>query len=809
MFLKQSLRLFACLAVSATLLVSFQNCSQGFQTAEFSSLEKSESLGLNAGPGTPVAIAPHVDLAVAEQLLVNKTFTFTGVCENGLPVQIHVASLEQTAVCSSNVYSSTLDLTAFNDGSLVLEVSQTNQAGLTTKKTKTIVKDTTAPQISITSPAANANVASPVVISGLCESGLPVLIEGANLTASSTFSCVSGMFSGSVSLKPDVATVQVMATQTDAAQNKKSDSKSYQIPATPMPPVQSSVMITAPAANTVSKSGVTLQGNCQNGLIVQISGQGVLQNSTVNCVSGSFSANITFSNGDGVKSVMVSQTDAQSNTGMDIRTFMKDSTAPVLSFTSPAVGAFVKESILLTGACESGLQVMISGAVSSSSQVACANNSFMIQVSLSSGEGMKNVTVSQTDSVGNTGTASRNFIKDTVAPAVQFNSPAANTVGETGLVLAGTCESGLIVMASGSGVKSVVTQMCNSNAFSLSILFSDNDGQKVVELSQTDAAGNKGTVTRNFIRTTSTSPGGTDPIIPPPPINVNQPAPVTQISLNPGQTTTVAMEISAGGGIQSVNNNYWKSTAAGAYVEYTLSAPDAGEYGLSLAYRLKANTTSSMEMYVNGVKIAQSSLVYYYVEYDYPQRLPNIMTNFVKGTNKVRIVSTSPTQFFEFHSLQINYATVALPKYNTVQAISPTAQTSIAFDAPADFYRQGFYISGADKTRRVWSCVWSYCFVEFLVSVEKAGAYQVAVEYMPGSNTGGHLAGAQVVVNRTIAAVYRLNPKQSGDPSFKLTQAQSVQLSAGVSRLRLENPNYIDDEFCWGTDYSGLVINPL
>ena len=269
---------------------------------------------------------------------------------------------------------------------------------------------------------------------------------------------------------------------------------------TPSPPV---VTISGPAALSIAKTGVTLQGSCKSGVSVSLSGTGLAAASSTSCNSGAFSVGILFSTNDGTKNIIASQTD-DTGSSSDNRDFLRDSTSPVVSITSPAAGTSAKTGVTLQGSCENGFMVSLSGTgLSSPSSAPCNSGSFSVDVLFSAVDGTKNIIVSQTDAAGNTGSADRDFIRNNTAPAVTITSPAAGTEAQLGITLQGTCQNGLSVNLSGTGLTSASSTTCNAGSFSVDILFSDADGTKNVVVSQTDGAGNIGSISRDFIRNSS------------------------------------------------------------------------------------------------------------------------------------------------------------------------------------------------------------------------------------------------------------------------------------------------------------------
>ncbi|HEX4923638.1 MAG TPA: fibronectin type III domain-containing protein, partial [Bdellovibrionales bacterium] len=113
------------------------------------------------------------------------------------------------------------------------------------------------------------------------------------------------------------------------------------------------------------------------------------------------------------------------------------------------------------------------------------------------------------DAAGNTRTATFNFTVDTSAPAIAITSPAANTYGQTGVTVAGTCEGTYTINISGTGHSSPATTTCSGGTFSVAVTFSGTDGTKNIVVAQTDEGGLTGSANRDFIKddTDPTAPG--------------------------------------------------------------------------------------------------------------------------------------------------------------------------------------------------------------------------------------------------------------------------------------------------------------
>lgn len=114
------------------------------------------------------------------------------------------------SVSSTGTFSGTFTL---SDGSHTFTVVATNAAGLTATDTVTIKVDTTAPALTVTSPANDATATVPtVLVTGTTEAGASVDVNGYAVTVNAT-----GAFSIELPLKSGANSITVTAT--DAAGN--------------------------------------------------------------------------------------------------------------------------------------------------------------------------------------------------------------------------------------------------------------------------------------------------------------------------------------------------------------------------------------------------------------------------------------------------------------------------------------------------------------------------------------------------------------------------------------------------------------
>lgn len=110
----------------------------------------------------------------------------------------------------------------------------------------------------------------------------------------------------------------------------------------------SSITITAPAVSSVQPNTATISGTCINGVTVNFNSPDVISPASTTCTASAFSALVTFSAGDGTKTVVVEQTDLASNTISNSRALEKDTTAPTGMSVTAASSLVSTSTVALT-----------------------------------------------------------------------------------------------------------------------------------------------------------------------------------------------------------------------------------------------------------------------------------------------------------------------------------------------------------------------------------------------------------------------------------------------------------------------------
>lgn len=392
------------LPASLGVLFLFQNCSPGFEVHDSLSLN---SIGLNTS-------APNLSvLAPLSAAAVNSSQNIRGTCQSDLPIYYYFNSdpdsIQSSCMDSSYVIPLPSNL---SEGSQRVTLSQMDENGQRSEVSLEFLLDNTPPAVSITSPANNALAAlSNLNVAGSCETGSPVSISGESVSASVLTDCVNSSFAAVVILRNNNNGLRsLIVSQADAAENTGEEQINLNVNISSNTP---QIEITAPAANYLTnQNGLTLTGRCVTGLNVNISGTGILQNVVTGCQGDQFTAQIQLTAGDGVKNVIVAQTNASQLTGQASRNFRLDQTAPLITIMTPAEGSQFTTGATIGGACEGNLPLNIFGpGINQSVTMNCNNALFQRDIVFSDNVGTKVINVSQTDAAGNQRTVSRSFEK--------------------------------------------------------------------------------------------------------------------------------------------------------------------------------------------------------------------------------------------------------------------------------------------------------------------------------------------------------------------------------------------------------------
>lgn len=372
--------------------------------------------GTNTPPYITVQIIRHINETDGPAITINQpqagmSFTSSPITVSGTVTDVSgVTSLTINGVATSLNGSSFSAQVPLTQGSNTITVSATDCEGNTSNKTVGVtLGGQTPPQVFITSPANGLlTKATTVQVAGTVSNG-PV----SSVTVNGQPASVSGnAFNATVALVEGANPINVVATKSAGQQGTASISVTRDTIA----PV---ININAPQAGAVLGTTPAIV----TGTVTDASGVFSL---TVNgtptpVVGGAFSAQVPLNAGS--NNIVVTAIDFQNgNTGTrSVQTYF-DSQPPTLTINGPHDGLLTNvRSLVVTGTVTDDNAV---GGVTVNDQPATVNgNIFTAAISLN--EGVNNITVVATDTVGGQTTANVTATLDTIAPTITILSPSA------------------------------------------------------------------------------------------------------------------------------------------------------------------------------------------------------------------------------------------------------------------------------------------------------------------------------------------------------------------------------------------------
>ena len=456
----------------------------------------------------PTAVLATAALAATKISPIAVTLTFsevvTGISSSGLTVLNGTVS---SFSGSGMNYSFNINPSAQGIVSVSVAANQASDAALNGNLASNVlsrVYDSIAPNLSITAPIANANVnTTSVVLSGLCEAGLLVNVSGAGMSTPGTTPCTAGTFSTTVTLTAGDGGKNLVVGQTDLATNSAAANVSVILDS--VAPALTFTSASVQNRNTNSNS-TTFTGACESGLSITVAG-GVDSSSTT-CSSGTWTYTTSTQTTDGNRTYSFKQTDLAGNATTISGTWIRDTVAPVLTLASPVANFSAQTGVTLTGACENGLNVVITGTgILSTITIGCTSTTYSQLVYFSAGDGAKAVTVTQTDVAGNPTAVSRSFVRDTVAPSITQTLRGSPFYSNTSTAsFGGSCEysatNPIAIVVSG-GVDSGTVTCSSSSTWTYTTQAQSTEASRSYTFTQTDAAGNAGTISAIWIRDTT------------------------------------------------------------------------------------------------------------------------------------------------------------------------------------------------------------------------------------------------------------------------------------------------------------------
>lgn len=480
-------------------------------------------------------------LNAAEQSLAQTLSGETLGVENGRSVTVTLNGKQYTATVTDGAWSQAIsaeDLAALRDGQTTVQVSVSNAHGNTASAERQFIVDAEAPMLTIDTVAGNNVINSAEASAGITLSGTTNAEAGQSVTVSvggTALGSVTVGANGSWSLLVDASTLGGLAEDTldlnvsvtDKAGNSTSLTHGVLLDVTP-PTVSindvtaDNVLNATEAAQAQVISGSS-SGAAPGAQVVVTLGNNTY--STIVDASGQWSVGVKASDlaalNDGDHDITVAITDAAGNTGTGTTSISVDTVAPVLTISTIAANDILSSEeratdLTITGGSDilqAGVEVLVRLNGKTYSGVTQANGDWSVTVpaadltTLLNGQ-QYDVSVSASDTAGNTGSASRPLDIQVSLPHVTIDAITSDDVVNTteaanGIVITGSTDVAVATVAVTLGGQTfAATVDPTNNTWSLALdadtLEGLGDGALTVSVTATDINQNQGSAEREM-----------------------------------------------------------------------------------------------------------------------------------------------------------------------------------------------------------------------------------------------------------------------------------------------------------------------
>ena len=414
--------------------------------------------------------------------------TLSGKGEPGASMVVTISGVSvSTTVGSDGMWSANWAAGALDAGEYTTGVTMvsTDSFGNSTTVTDTLVVDTIAPNIEVTSGTDSVqdffnaqSFANGVTLTGKGEPGASLLVTISGVEQTTTVDA-SGNWSAtwaSGTLQAGEYSTGVTIVSSDSFGNTTTMTDTLVVDTVTNVSVETDTVEGEGVVNAAERDdGVTLTGTAQPGSTVVVSfGSGTHQASVD--ANGNWSANFPMSevpSGETTATVTATATDAFGNTStssgqVDIDTLVRD-----FGFTGSTGGADgviniaeAASNLVMTGTTEPGSSVVVSMNGASHNAVVSANGTWTVSFSpneIPTGTTVTTMTAVATDAAGNVDTITRDVAIDRDAGVLTISSTPVegdDVVNEAeasdGVVLTGTSNANAIVMVTMGGVSHTV-----------------------------------------------------------------------------------------------------------------------------------------------------------------------------------------------------------------------------------------------------------------------------------------------------------------------------------------------------------------
>lgn len=402
--------------------------------------------------------------------------TVTGAVSDNVSPVASVTVNGVNATITNGTYSATVSLT---EGSNTLTVVAKNQVNLSTTVTRSVVRDMTAPSLSVTSPANNLiTAAASVTVSGTVSDAhlSGVTVNGSAVTVS------GGAWSTTVNLSAGSNTITVIAS--DTVGNSSTVTRTVQRETT-----GPNLTITSPTAGYLTKNSTITVTGTVSAHISAVSG--VTVNGVAATISGT-TYTATVSIPEGANTITVIGTNQVGLTTTKTVSVTRDSTAPTIALTAPTAGQMVSNAAFTVTGTVSDDRSGVAGVTVNGGAAAVSGGIFSRGITLA--EGANAITAIATDAAGNTATVTGSVLLDTIPPTLTVTYPAGTLIiNNPALTVSGA------VSDDGSGLSSVKVngQAATVSGSTYTKALTLAEGWNTITVVAADRVGNTTTVTRS------------------------------------------------------------------------------------------------------------------------------------------------------------------------------------------------------------------------------------------------------------------------------------------------------------------------
>lgn len=508
------------------------------------------------------------------------SITITGNCVTGGTVNLTGDSTQTTTCDTAGNY--TFTDTKSIDGVYLYQLSQVDSYGnSSTSMDFTWTRNTMVPATpTITSPAANPYISSDSIITvvGTCVGGNTIRINkvvNATEQLVGTTSCNNAAFTVDIEESVDATYNYTFLSQ--SITSVSSSAASFQwVRNTVVPPTP---ILSSPATTPIftNTNSISIVGSCDDGNTVYLTGDAT---DSITCSSSSFNFSVT-KNSDATYNFSVYQHTGSLQSGAASVTWTRDTLAPIAPIiTAPGINPYYSASnnLLISGVCENGSNVALSG--DSSGMVLCSASSFSFNISKNTNS-TYTFSINQTDAAGNSSSStSLTWTLDTVAPnAPTITTPATYPTISNGnsITIAGACENNAKVYLTDASTQNVT---CAASAYSFTVNKS-NDGTYDFSVYQTDLAGsNSSSTVARWIR---------DTVAPSAPTIAN---PATSPYMSSDTTLTISGTCESGSTISYSNATTGTTTCSSSTYSFTVTKNIDATYTVVVAQTDAAGNVS-------------------------------------------------------------------------------------------------------------------------------------------------------------------------------------------------------------------------